>query len=79
MLRINRFIVPGFLGGMAQALDLGGGGGFQLDRSGLSPAQRDARALAGDWAMVGTDLHAAVRRVRAEARNARGGAGHGAR
>ena len=79
MLRINRFIVPGFFSGMAQALDLSGGGAFYPQRPGLSPAQRDAAALAGDWGMVGADLRTAIRRARAEALNARGRAGDGAR
>jgi len=75
-----RFAIPSFLGGMAQALDLSGGGAvFPPDTSGLSPAQRDACALASDWRMVGADLRTAMQRVRDEANLVRGAARDGAR
>ena len=59
----NRFLKPGFWRGMGRVLDLTGGGAFYLEPPGLSPAQRDARALAGDWARVGGDLRRAADRV----------------
>ena len=74
-----RFAIPSFLRGMAQALDLSGGGAaITLDRSSLSPAQQDARALSADWRMVGDDLRTAMQRVRAEANLVRGAARDGA-
>ena len=74
-----RFAIPSFLGGMAQALDLSGGALFPADPSGLTPARRDARALASDWRMVGADLRTAMQRVRDEASLVRGAARDGAR
>lgn len=61
-----RFVRPSFLRGMARTLDVGGRLPFHLERPGLSPAERDARALANDWRMVGADLRRAAERVRAE-------------
>jgi hypothetical protein len=74
-----RFLVPSFVGGMAQVLDVGARSPFYLYGPGLSPAQRDARALGNDWRMVGGDIFAAMRRVAAEAHHARGARRRGAR
>ncbi|HEX8905534.1 MAG TPA: hypothetical protein VF771_11860 [Longimicrobiaceae bacterium] len=71
-----RFVVPGFLGGMARVLDLCPAP-LTFGQPGLSPAEQDARALAGDWARVGADLRTAMHRVDREleqARAARNGA-----
>ncbi|HEU4558970.1 MAG TPA: hypothetical protein VFS20_14015 [Longimicrobium sp.] len=68
----NRFLMPGFWRGVGRALDLTGGGAFRLEPSGLTPAQRDARALAGDWKRVGGDLRRAAERVAADVNGVHG-------
>jgi len=48
---MTRYLMqPAFWRGVGRVLDLTGGAGVRPDRSGLSPAERDARALTGDWA-----------------------------
>jgi hypothetical protein len=64
-MELARYRIPTFLGGMAQVLDLTGGSAY-LDRAG-SPAERDARALAGDWRRVGSNLERVAQRWRSAA------------
>lgn len=73
-----RFLKPGFWRGVGRVLDLTGGVSFCLERPGLSPAQRDARALANDWVMVGGDMRRAMSRVAADVNGVRRAAGDGA-
>ncbi|HYH82922.1 MAG TPA: hypothetical protein VEX86_24220 [Longimicrobium sp.] len=75
----HRFLPPGFWNGVGRVLDLAGGVGARVPRSSLSPAERDARALAGDWAMVGGDMRRAMQRVAAEVNAVRRAAGDGPR
>jgi hypothetical protein len=74
-----RFMQPAFWRGVGRVLDLTGGAGMYPERSGLSPAERDARALAHDWAMVGGDMRRAMRQVAAEVNAVRRPAGDGPR
>ncbi|HET7229575.1 MAG TPA: hypothetical protein VFJ16_06200 [Longimicrobium sp.] len=73
--RTFRFRRPSFLGGMARVLDLTGGD-FCLERPGRTAAERDALALANDWARVGGDLRQAFQRVAPDVDRARRAHGH---
>jgi len=68
---------PAFWRGVGRVLDLTGGTRVRLERPGASPAERDARALAGDWANVGCDMRRAIRRVSADVNAVRRAAGDG--
>lgn len=74
-----RLMQPAFWRGVGRVLDLTGGASVRLERPGPSPAERDARALAGDWAKVGGDMRRAIRRVAAEVNAVRRTAGDGPR
>lgn len=55
----------GFGLGVASALDLGGTLSLRLrdiHKGSNNPAEIDARALAGDWANVGHDIHVAMKK-----------------
>lgn len=52
-----------FINGISRSLDLGATAGKQTAMASPSlrnPSEIDARALAGDWAMVGKDLKTAM-------------------
>lgn len=52
------FADPGFVQGMASALDLGGTlVVYNVSENGL---EADARAIASDWAIVGKDIERAI-------------------
>lgn len=74
----NRFLMPSFWRGVGRVLDLTGGGAFHLEPPGLTPAQRDARALAGDWKRVGGHLRHAAECVAADVNGQRGAVHDGA-
>ena len=52
------FARPSFLSGVARALDLGGI--FDGYNQSQSDEGADLRALEGDWAAVGIDMHRAI-------------------
>lgn len=66
----TRFVRPSFWEGMARALDLTGTVDPFPGAFGRGPAA-DARALRGDWQMVGAGLRRAAERVRPEVEAAR--------
>ncbi|HEY6329130.1 MAG TPA: hypothetical protein VI756_07325 [Blastocatellia bacterium] len=51
-----------FLYGMATALDLGATL-LDDDDDSLTPAEKDGRAIASDWAVVGQDIRSAINKV----------------
>ena len=55
------FARPSFVSGVARVLDLGGT--FDQYNSSATPGEADARALAGDWAVVGENMRIAIEKV----------------
>ena len=55
------FAHPSFLGGMAQAMDLGGT--LFLFNNSRTPEEADLRAMKSDWITVGDDIRAAMERL----------------
>jgi len=63
-LRWLRFKRPTFLIGFASVLDLGGA--LFLYRLPQSPFEADAKAMANDWVMVGSDIRNATEKFERE-------------
>jgi hypothetical protein len=57
------FARPSFLSGAARVLDMGGT--FDEYNESATPGEADARALWGDWAVVGEDMRIAIEEVTA--------------
>lgn len=65
-----RFPVPNFRIGLASVLDVGGALALSLEdlyRDARTPAEVDARALAGDWIAIGQDIQSAIDNFEQEA------------
>lgn len=52
------FADPGFIQGMASALDMGGT--LVVYNTSETPGEADARAIASDWAIIGKDIEGAI-------------------
>ena len=57
------FVIPSFLRGVGQVLDLGGSLGGQSFQRQLTSEEADREALASDWRVVGRDLSEALASV----------------
>ena len=55
------FAAPGFMQGMASAVDIGGT--LAIYNESRTIQEADARAIASDWAMVGKDIRSATKRL----------------
>lgn len=56
------FVMPGFLSGAAQVLDLGGT--FTQFNTSRTPEEADMKALAADWGVVSDDLWEAFHQLK---------------